>query len=60
MKRGGGVAIFLKIATAYKKPTDLELMGDSYESVFIEIDKYVFYKEKNVIIGDIYRPLGTD
>ena len=35
-------------------------MGDIYESVFIEIDKDVFNKEKNIIIGVIYRPPGTD
>ena len=39
LRRGGGVAIFLKRAISYQKRTDLELMGDSYESVFIEIDK---------------------
>ena len=37
-------------------------MGDSYNSGFIEIDKDIFYNEKNVIIGVIYtrRPPGTD
>ena len=34
-------------------------MGDSYESVFIEIDKDIFHNEKHVIIGVIYRPPGT-
>ena len=60
LRRGGGVAIFLKRAISYHKRTELELMGDSYESVFIEIDKDIFHNEKNIIIGVIYRPPGTD
>ena len=30
------------------------------ESMFIEIDKEILGKNKNVIIGIIYRPPGTD
>ena len=59
-KKGGGVAIFLKRGISYQNRNDLEHMGDIYESVFIEIDKDAFSKDKNVIIGVIYRPPGTD
>ena len=59
-KKGGGVAIFLKRGISYQNRNDLEYMGDLYESVFIEIDKDAFSKDKNVIIGVIYRPPGTD
>ena len=59
-KKGGGVAIFLKRGISYQNRNDLEHMGDIYESVFIEIDKDAFSKNKNVIIGVIYRPPGTD
>ena len=30
------------------------------ESLFIEIDKSVFKKKKNIIVGVIYRPPNTD
>ena len=30
------------------------------ESVFIEIDKHVYNKENNVVIGVIYRPPNSD
>ena len=59
-KKGGGVAIFLKNGIPDPNRHYLEVVGDIYESVFIEIDKDVFNKEKNIIIGVIYRPLGTD
>ena len=31
-----------------------------FESIFIEIDKHVFNKNSNIVIGVIYRPPNTD
>ena len=39
---------------------DLILPECEFESVFIEIDKDVFRKNKNLIIGVIHRPPGKD
>ena len=39
---------------------DICLNDDIFESVFIEIDKDIFQRGKNIIIGVIYRPPGTD
>ena len=35
-------------------------INDIYEWVFIEIDQEYFHKETNIIMGVIYRPLGTE
>ena len=35
-------------------------MYDVLESIFIEIDKHVFNKNSNIVIGVIYRPPNTD
>ena len=45
VKKGGGVAIFLKNGIPYPNRHDLEVGVDIYESVFIEIDKDVFNKK---------------
>ena len=34
-------------------------IADACECVFVEIDKEYFHKEKNIIMGVIYRPPGT-
>ena len=40
----------------YKKRDDLKLEKKHYESTFIEVDKSLFKTNRNVIIGEIYRP----
>ena len=57
---GGGVAIYVKHGIDYFHREDLSGFDDCMESVFIEIPKDVFKLGKNVIIGTIYRPPGTD
>ena len=57
---GRGVAIYVKHGIDYFYREDLSGFDDCMESVFIEIPKDVFKLGKNVIIGTIYRPPGTD
>ena len=59
-RTGGGVGIFLKSIIANQIRQDLCSITDTYESVFIEIDKDVFHKPRNIVVGVIYRPPDTD
>ena len=59
-RSGGGVGIYLKDDLEFKIRNDLVQLDDSFESVFIEIANDVFKMGKNIIIGVIYRPPGTD
>ena len=59
-RRGGGVGIYLKEDIPYLTRSDIVLPDGIIESVFIEIDKHVYNKEKNVVIGVIYRPPNSD
>ena len=56
----GGVSIFIQNDIEYFCKDDLCYQNDTTETVFIEIDKDHVGKEKNVIIGTIYRPPNTD
>ena len=56
----GGVSIFIQDDIEYFCRDDLCYQNDTIETVFIEIDKDHVGKEKNVIIGVIYRPPNTD
>ena len=57
---GGGVGIFLKNYCNFCVRDDLVVFNDYFESVFLEIPNSVFNTGKNIIIGVIYRPPGTD
>lgn len=57
---GGGVSILVKQGIAYKPRDDLSTVNNRIECVFIEIDKTVFSKSKNILIGVIYRPPDTN
>ena len=57
---GGGVGIFLKNNCNFCVRDDLVVFNDYFESVFLEIPNSVFNTGKNIIIGVIYRPPGTD
>ena len=59
-RSGGGVGIFLMNDIPYQKGPDLIPEHKLYEYVFVEIDKDVFYKNRNIIIGVIYRSQDTD
>ena len=57
---GGGVGIFLKNNCNFCVRDDLVVFNDHFESVFLEIPNSIFNTGKNIIIGVIYRPPGTD
>ena len=59
-KKGDGVAIFLKDTINFQRREDLILDCSLFDSVFIEVDRDIFQREKNIIIGVIYRPPDAD
>ena len=59
-RKGGGVGIFIKDYVSFQDRNDLYSIDDMFESIFIEIDKNVFNKNSNIVIGVIYRPPNTD
>ena len=59
-KKGGGVGVFLDNSIPYQIRSNLCLTDDVSECIFIEIDKEIFKKDKNIIIGVIYRPPDSD
>ena len=59
-RRGGGVSIYIKEHIEFSLREDLNQNDNIIESIFIEIDKDQFNKDKNIIVGVIYRPPGTD
>ena len=59
-KTGGGVGLFLKDHIEYNLREDLISFCDIMESLFVKLPSTVFGMEKNIIIGIIYRPPGTD
>ena len=60
LKKGGCVGIFLDNNIPYQIRPDIFLNDDFFENIFIEIDKDIFQRGINIIIGVIYRPPGTD
>ena len=59
-RTGGGVSLFIREDLEYSTREDLCQSEKNTESLFVEIDKEQFGKEKNIIIGVIYRPPDTD
>lgn len=59
-RRGGGVAILILEHIDYSKRNDLCRSNESIECVFIEISRGTIKSNKNIIIGEIYRPPNTD
>ena len=57
---GGGVSIYIDIKIPFKRPLDLKLDNNYFESFFIEVDKSVFQHRYNVIIAAIYKPPNVD
>ena len=60
LRSGGGVSIFIQDSLEYFTREDLCHQNNSIESVFIEIDKHQSGKDRNVIIGVVYRPPNSD
>ena len=54
------VSIFIQDSLEYFIREDLRHQNNSIESVFIKIDKTQLGKDKNVIIGVVYRPPNGD
>ena len=59
-KSGGGVSLLIENSIEYTMRDDLIIQTDVLETLFIEIDKRQFDKDKNILVGVIYRPPGTD
>ena len=59
-RSGGGVGIYLNKNIEFSIRYDLSEFDNLLESVFIEIQIDAVQSIKNVIIGVIYRPPGTD
>ena len=56
-RRGGGVSLFVKAEINFELRDDLaEIIGNTAESVFIEIPKSNCKFNKKIIIAEIYRP----
>ena len=58
--RGGGVGIYIKHGISFQDRNDLYSLDGVFGSVFIEIDKHVFKKDKHIVLGVLYRPPNTD
>ena len=60
IRSGGKVSIFVQNSIECFVRTDLCYLNTHVETNFIEFNKEQIGKDKNVIIGVIYRPLDTD
>ena len=59
-KCDGAVGIFVHDHMNYSERNDLSVFNEYGESLFIEIDRTNIIKEKNIVIGVVYRPPNTD
>ena len=59
-RAGGGVSLFIKESIEYYIRPDMCLSNPYIESLFIEINKDTIGKERNAIVGIVYRPPDTD
>ena len=57
-RSGGGVGIYVNNSIPFLNLRDLKVEDEIPESVFIEIDKQIINRNRNIIIGVIYRPPG--
>ena len=55
-KKGGGTSLYIHNTIQYKIRKDLTLDKKQFESIFIEVDKAIFKTNRNVVIGELYRP----
>ena len=56
-KLGGGVGLYIDSNLEYKLRSDISLLNDSIECVFVEIQQK---NSANIIVGCVYRPPNTD
>jgi hypothetical protein len=59
-KIGGGTSLFVKDTWDYKLRSDLNIINDDMEMIWIEVDKDSLISNNNTIIGAIYRRPGSD
>ena len=59
-RKGGGVGMYLRDVIPFQYRNDLVMPDCNCECIFIEVDKDIFAKSKNAIIGVIYRPSNID
>jgi hypothetical protein len=59
-RRGGGISLFVRNTLTVKTRTELCLMTETIESLFIEIPRDNTGLAKDVIIGIVYRPPNQD
>ena len=59
-KSGGGVGIYIRNCLEHNTREDLSVFNDDFEAIFVEISNTTLNLNKNVIIGTIYRPPGSD
>ena len=59
-RSGGGVSLFIKDNLEFTVRTDLGINNACMESLFIEINKDIVGKNRNIIVGVIYRPPDTN
>ena len=59
-KRGGGVSVHVKDSIHFQSRNDLDVSDNILEGVFVELDKKDVGYDKNVIVGVMYRPPGSD
>ena len=59
-KKGGGVSVLVKNCIKFSLCSELNILNDNIESIFIEIDKSLLIFSNNIIIGTIYRPPSCD
>ena len=53
---GGDVSIYIDVKIPFKRPLELKLDNNYFESFFIEVVKSAFQYRYNVIIAAIYKP----
>ena len=58
-RKGGGTSLYVKPSILFKKRSDLEFKKSIFESSVIEIDKHVFHRRHNIIIGIFYRSANS-
>ena len=54
-KKGGGVSLHIQNGIPFILRNDLDYFDSELETVFIEIDKFIFNADSNIVIGIIYR-----
>jgi len=59
-RSGGGVSLFIKDNLEFTVRNDLGFNNACMESLFIEINKDIVGKNRNIIVGVIYRPPDTN